>query len=120
MFADTLTITINSVAKTLQRIKDNDAMSSYRLRESDGEYNLTIRQSSYTKKGSVVPIERHAVELTHTLYPVSPATIGIVRKQYTVLENEARDATAAVQKFSSGAAAFINDANALKLINGEN
>ena len=120
MFAATISITINSVAKVLQRIKDNEGSSSYRLRETDGEYNLTIRQSSYLKKGAVMNTERHAVELVHTLYPVAPATVPIIRKQYMVLENEVRDTTAAVQKFSSGFAAFLTDAVALQLINGEN
>lgn len=120
MFADTITITINSVAKNLQRIVDNEGSSKYRLREADGEYNLIIRQSTYRRKGAVMNTERHALELTHTLYPVAPATEPIIRKQYTVLENEIRDTTASVQKFSSGFAAFLTDAIALKLINGEN
>lgn len=120
MFADTITITINSVAKVLQRINDDAGSSRYRLREADGEFNLTLRQSSFKAKDRMnVTVERHSMDLTHTIYPVAPATKQTVRHYYQVLENEVQDTTAAVQNFGVGSAAFFTAGNVLKLINGE-
>lgn len=120
MFSDTLTITINAQAKILVRINQDNYSSEYFLRETDGEFRLRIRNTKYVDKtrGSI-SVDRHNVELTHTVYPVAPATLNTIRKTYTVFENQTGDALVNSSKFVVGAIGFLTEANVLKMLNLE-
>jgi hypothetical protein len=120
MFADTLTVTINAVAKNLVRINQDGYSSEYFLRETLGEFRLKLRNSSYTDKTRTgKKIDRHNVELTHTIYPVAPATLSTIRKVYTVFEFDQGDDLALSAKTVAGHSAFVTEANATKLLNWE-
>lgn len=114
----TLTVTINAVAKVLTRIADDGYSSEYLLRGTLDEFRLKIRHSSYTdaKRGGKV-VDRHNVELTHTVYPVSPATISTVRKAYIICENDSTDGLTEPLNFDNGFIAFLTSANVTDLIN---
>lgn len=119
-FPDSITITINAVAKTLIRIKDDGYSSEYRLRNANvDEYRMFIRNTSYSDKLTKVQYDRHAVELQHTVFAVAPAVIPTVRKVYTVLENQAVDTIVDPVKFAAGLVAFLTEANLTKLVNFE-
>lgn len=120
MFSDTITLTINSVAKVLTRVNQDRYSSEYRLRETDGHFLLRIRNTSYTDKsrGAVV-VDRHNVEVIHALYPVSPALVGVQRKAYFVLENDQGDALTNALNFDLGSLGFGTSANITKLLNWE-
>lgn len=119
MFSDTITVTINSVAKNLVRINQDGYSSEYLLKETDGEFRLRLRNTSYTDKARSVKVDRHNVELVHTVYPVPPATRPTVRKSYIVFENDNGDLLANAMYFVSGEVAFLTDANITKLLNWE-
>jgi len=119
MFADTITITINSVAKVLNRINQDGYASEYYLKTSTDDFRLRLRNSSYNDKSRGVKVDRHNVELIHTIYPVAPATLSTVKKYYSILENDATDSTTDVSKFAAGVSAFQTEANFLKLLNWE-
>lgn len=121
MFSDTLTVTINAIAKTLNRINQDKYSSEYFLRETAGEYRLRIRNTSYVDKTRPVPIsvDRHNVELTHTIYPVSPAVNSTVRKAYVVCENDRGDTIVDPVEHWTGVMAFLTEANLTKLANFE-
>lgn len=114
----TLTVTVNSVAKVLTRINDDGYTSEYLLRGTLDEYRLKIRHSSYvdSKRGGRV-VDRHNVEFTQTVYPVSPATISTVRKAYVVLENDNVDGVTDPLNHDNGFLAFLTSANVTDLIN---
>jgi len=119
MFSDTVTITVNSVAKVLTRINQDKYSSEYLLRETDGDYKLRLRHTSYTDKnrpGKV--IDRHNVEFVQTVYATSSAA-KIERKAYVVLENENSDGVTAPLNFDLGFTAFFSSANITKLLNWE-
>jgi hypothetical protein len=119
-FPDTITFTINAVAKTLTRVKDDGYSSEYRLRNANVEDFLsTIRNSSYTDKVTGRKVDRHSVELVHTVYAVAPATIPTIRKSYFVLENQAVDTIVDPAKFAVGLVGFLTEANITKLVNFE-
>lgn len=121
-FADTITITVNSVAKVLTRVNSGqDYASEYRLRGTADEYRLRIRHSTYLDKVNRpgVTINRHNVELIHTVYPVAPSTIPVIRKSYAVLEEAATDDTTAANQFDVGFVGFLTSANITKLLNYE-
>jgi hypothetical protein len=114
----TLTVTVNSVAKVLTRIADDGYTSEYLLRGTLDEYRLKIRHSNYTdsKRGGR-SVDRHNVELQHTVYPVSPSTISTIRKAYIVLENDSTDGLTDPLNFDNGFIAFLTSGNVTDLIN---
>lgn len=91
MFADPYVVTINSVAKNLVRINQDKYSSEYLLREALGEYRISFRNSTRFDKRLGVNLDRHNVELIHTIYPVAPAVTGFTRKTYLVIENQQGD-----------------------------
>jgi 3-hydroxy-3-methylglutaryl CoA synthase len=119
MFSDTITITINAVAKILNRINQDGYSSEYFLRETTGEFRLKLRNSSYVDKTRGANIDRHSVELTQTVYAVAPATLTTVKKAYAVIENQQADPIVDNAKFGAGFAGFLTEANITKLLNFE-
>lgn len=120
MFSDTITITINAVAKILTRVNQDGYSSEYLLRESTGSFRLKLRNSSYKDKTrSNVSVDRHNIELVETVYAVAPATIPTVRKYYAVLENDTTDSVVSSAKFGVGVVGFQTEANLTKLLNWE-
>lgn len=117
-FADTITITINSVAKTLTRINQDGYSSEYFLRGSTDEFRLKIRNSSYVSKTSGKTVDRHNVEFTQVVYATSTVP-QINRKAYAVLENERNDGVTDPLNFDLGYIAFFTSANITKLLNYE-
>lgn len=119
MFADTITITINAVAKVLNRINQDGYSSEYFLRGSADEFRLKIRNTNYINKATGKVTDRHNVELIQTVYPVAPATVPVVRKAYTVLENERPDGVTDPLNFDLGFVGWFTSANITKLLNLE-
>lgn len=119
MFDNTLTITINSVAKTLNRINQDKYSSEYFLREATGEYRLRIRNTSYVDKTRKLPIDRHNLELIHTLYPTSELQRSAVAKFYAVFELDQGADIAANTHFVVGGVGFLTGTNVTKMANWE-
>lgn len=120
MFADPAVVTINGVARSLIRIRQDNYSSEYLLRTSTEEWRMHIRNTSYTdrRRGGLV-IDRHNVELVHTVFPVAPSTTSCIRKAYAVIENQQGDDLTASMKAASGLFAFLTEANITKLQNLE-
>lgn len=119
MFADTITVTINAVAKVLTRINQDGYSSEYFLKGTTDSFRLKLRNSQYTDKSRGVLVDRHNIELVHTTFPVAPATLSTVRKYYSILENDSTDVTADIGKFAAGITGFQTEANFVKLLNWE-
>ena len=120
MFTDTLTVTINAVAKVLNRINQDGYGSEYFLREATGTFTLKLRNSSYKDKTrGGVTVDRHNIELVHVVFPVAPATVNTIRKYYSVLENDLTDDIVSQAKFAAGISGFQTEANFTKLLNKE-
>lgn len=120
MFSDTITITINSVAKVLTRVNQDGYSSEYLLRGSLDEFRMRIRNTTYVDKTrGNRQVDRHACELIHTVYPVAPATIGTVRKSYQVIENDRVDGISEPLNFVLGFVAFFTNTNVTKMLNWE-
>jgi hypothetical protein len=122
MFADPQTLTVNSVAKALVRINQDQYSSEYLLRSTTNEFRLKIRNSSYLEKARKVMIDRHNVEFTETVFPVAPATLSTVRKTYIVMENQQGDTLADPTYDAAALFAWLTastNANITKLMNFE-
>lgn len=119
MFADTITITINSVAKVLNRVADDGYTSEYLLRSAIEEFRLKIRHSTYNAKDrNNVKVDRHSAELQQRFFRAAPE-VDIVRKSYLVIENDSKDGVTDPLNFTLGFVAFFNGANTTKLVNWE-
>jgi hypothetical protein len=117
-FPATITITIDSEAKVLNRIRSDDYSSEYRLRNANVDhFAMFIRNTSYTDKVTKRLVDRHSVELVHTILPVAPSEVSTVRKVYTVLENQQVDTIVGPVKFAVGYAGFLTEANFTSLVN---
>ncbi len=77
MLANTLTLTVNSVAKVLTRINQDNYGSEYRLLSATERYVLKIRNS--TQKSGGVSFDAHNVLVEHTVF----ATATDVEKKMT-------------------------------------
>jgi hypothetical protein len=121
MFADTVTITINSVARTFTKVNQDGYTSEWFLRETSSEYVMKIRHSSYLAKDrNNVRVDRHNVEVVQTVFPVAPATVPTVRKTYSVFEVQSGDDLAVAKPIIIGVLEFTsNSANMTKLLNKE-
>lgn len=120
--ADPAVVTINSVAKSLNRINQDGYSSEYLLRSATNEYRLNVRNTSRTDRQRGVTIDRHNVELVETVFPVAPSTTSIVRKVYVVIENQQGDTLTDPVNVTLGLLAFLSassGANVTKMMNQE-
>ena len=121
MFLDPMTLTINGDPADLNRINQDGYSSEYLLRNETDEYRLTVRNTTYSPKGNkAVIVERHNVQLIHTVFPVAPETRSTVSKAYFVIESDQGKSPVAVHNVVSALAAFVGDpANVTKLLKFE-
>jgi len=82
MLANTLTLTINSVAKVLTRINQDNYGSEYRLITATERIILKIRHSSTTSKGAT--FDQHNVVVEQTLIPAAPALPSVMTVSTTL------------------------------------
>lgn len=82
MLANTLTLTINSVAKVLTRVNQDNYGSEYRLVSASERIILKIRNSTQTVKGVV--FDSHNVMVEWTKIPASPATPTVLTASTTL------------------------------------
>jgi hypothetical protein len=82
-FGATLTLTVNAVAKVLNRINNDNFGSVYLLKEATQEFRVNIRHSSSLQKSTGLTIDYHNLEVIQTVYGTSPAP-DTVYKAYTV------------------------------------
>lgn len=117
MLGDTITITVNAVAKALKKINQDSYSSEYLLREVDGEYRLKVRHS--TDKGTIRGeiMDRHNVELSRTVFGTSPDD-GYTVIVSSTLRNPQRVAGVEVDQISDGLADFVK-ANGVLLVGWE-
>lgn len=79
MFANTLTITINAVARVLTRVNQDNFGSTYYLKDGTQQFTLKFRNSTEPSDG-VEPVERHNMYFEHVVY----ATPTTTEKKYTM------------------------------------
>lgn len=85
-FGSTITVTINAVAKVLPKINQDNFGSTYKLFETTGSLELTIRHSKESPQKNGKVFDRHNLQLTQVIYatPTVPETTKIA---YAVLRN---------------------------------
>lgn len=105
-FGSTLTVTVNAVAKVLNRINQDNYGSTYALFGSLDEYSVNIRHSKVKRKG--IEFDRHNVELVHLVY-ATPTVPEIERRSYIILENRKNDSKTEVGYFTAGFVDYLDN-----------
>lgn len=74
-FGATITITVNAVAKVLNRVNQDNYGSEYKLATSTDSWKLLIRHSTDSVDSDGVTMERHNMYLEHITFPTSTTPI---------------------------------------------
>lgn len=113
-FPDTITLTVNGVAKVLTKtVSGDDFTTNYRLREATQAFTLAIRHKEVnTSRGK---IGRHAMEATQTVFATA-TTSEIFRKAYIVIEEGTSDDIATSFYLDKALVALCTDANIQKML----
>lgn len=118
MLGDTLTFTVNAVAKVVKKINQDSFTAEYLLRETTQEFRVKVRHSKEKALVSGLPMDRHNVELTQTIYPSVTYPTGLVRQAYIVIRNANNDSATEVD-YLSDALADWTKTNAPALVGWE-
>lgn len=119
MFSDPLGVTVNGAAKNLVRINQDGYSSEYQLASATDRIGLVIRNTSRNDKARGVKVLRHNIELTQTVFPVSPSTRSFVRKSYFVFENEEGDSLLDPRYIATALSGLLTTGTLDKLLNSE-
>lgn len=107
-FGATLTVTVNSVAKVLNRINQDNYGSEYLLRSSSDEYRVKIRHSKESPNAKTgIAFDRHNVEITHTVFAAGDNP-EIVRQAYVVIRNNYADSVTDVGYLVAGFVDYLD------------
>jgi hypothetical protein len=116
MLANTLTLTINSVAKVLTRINQDNYGSEYRLVAASERIVLKIRHSKSSSGGA--QFDQHNVLVEWTKIPASPATPTVMTVSTTLRGQFGTDPVEL--DYLSDALGVLVAANAASIVQGDN
>jgi len=116
MLANTLTVTIDSVAKVLVRVNQDQFSSQYQLKTALESLVLKVRNTTEKQSGFVY--DRHNVELSYLIY----ATVDDSEKHYVVSQTFKNRSVggdpAYLAKCVAGLATLVN-AQSTSIVGGE-
>lgn len=75
MFPSTITLTVNTVDKVLNRVNQDNYGSEYRFQSSTESYNLKIRHSEDSPDKDGLIMHRHNVFVEHIVFPTPTTAI---------------------------------------------
>lgn len=108
-FGATATITINAVAKVLNRINQDNYGSEYFLRSTTDAYRMKVRHSKEAIQADGRRFDRHNVEIVHTVFAVGAVPEVIRSTSFTIRVFENDDLTLAGY-LVAGAVDYVDNA----------
>lgn len=119
-FPATITLTVNAVAKVLDRVNDGNYASEYLLVNATEQYKLLIRHTVEPKDSNGLVFKRHNVFLEHIVFPT--ATTLIKKRTVTVtLRNDQYDEPSNVSDIAKALNVWMAaSTNTLDLAKGSN
>jgi len=94
-------------AKSLNKINQDAYGSEYYLREATQEFRVKIRHSTESPRADGVILERHAFEISHTVFGTSGAA-DTFRQAYVILRNSKKDDATEVAKVGSALSYYMD------------
>lgn len=108
--ANPLVITLGGsggTAKSLPKINQDSYGSEYYLREATQEFRVKIRHTREAVREGALPLERHNLEITQTVFGTSGAP-DTVRQAYVVLRNSKGDTLADIQNVGAALSYYMD------------
>nr|UJQ85276.1 MAG: hypothetical protein 2 [Leviviridae sp.] len=81
MFPATITLTVNTVAKVLNRVNQDNYGSEYQHNGATESFNLKIRHTNDSRDGDGIIMKRHNIFVEHVVYPTP--TTALQKSTYT-------------------------------------
>lgn len=106
-FGATLTVSVNAVNKVLNRINQDNYGSEYFLRTATDSYRAKIRHAKESPAADGTKLDRHNVELVHTIFGTSGAK-DTVRTAYIVLRVPENDDLTTLGYFVAGFVDYLD------------
>lgn len=117
MLANTLTLTVNSVAKVLTRMNQDNYGSEYRLVSDTEKYTLKIRHQFGQKASGGRVFDTHNVVVEHVVF-ATPTTLAKTMTVSTTLRGEVGTLPANLDSLSDALGVLVA-AQAAALVQGE-
>nr|UJQ85144.1 MAG: putative coat protein [Leviviridae sp.] len=120
MLGDTITITLGGsggTARVCNKINQDNYSAEYLNRNSTDEIRVKVRHSKESNLLNGLPVERHNMEITQTVFPAVVGDPSVTRQWYFVARCNPDD-TVADQVDVGEALAFFMDATNLPKIVG--
>lgn len=102
-FGSSITVTVDGVAKVLQRTGNGPGQSQFLLRETGVEWLLTIAHSKESGvAGDGYPIERHMIRFKKTILAVPGTSPEKITESYFILRSQRSADLVADEKIDHG------------------
>lgn len=121
MYGDSITINLGGsggTARVLNKINQDNYSAEYLDRISTDEVRMRVRHSKESAKGDALPLDRHNVVVTQTVFATSTDP-EYVREFYFVFRASPSDTEADVIDVAEGLAEWTVNANLVKLLGWE-
>lgn len=105
---NTITVTIDTVEKTLTRINQDNFSSIYYLHEATQEFTVNIRHTQEALQSDGTRFDRHNVEIIQNVFPTESVP-GQTRVAYSVFRNKRGDSYTAVAATFVSLSDFLSD-----------
>ncbi len=120
MFANTITLTINAVAKVLNRVNQDNYGSEYALASATESIVLKIRHSTDSVDGDGLIMKRHNVFVEHIVFPTPTAAMQKFTATVTLRHGRYDDPTKSADLIKAVSAWVSSTTVAAQLAAGEN
>lgn len=114
--ANPLVIAYDAGNISLNRINQDAYGSEYYFRDSTQDFRVKIRHSTEKVGADNVVMERHNVELTHTVFSTTAGVPDVTEQIYFVLRNPKSRAAATVAKLGDMLTAFATNVHYQDLV----
>lgn len=116
-FANPLVLTVNAVAKNLDKINQDNYGSEYYLRETTQDWRVKIRHSEDKAVTGTGKVHRANITFTQTVFAVAPATVDNVRSVSITVTSGKADTAVDVGYVGAALSALMVQAKYQDLVN---
>jgi hypothetical protein len=122
MLGDTITVTLGGsggTARVCNKINQDNFTAEYLNRGTGDEVRVKVRHSRENPKADGRRLDRHNVEITHTVYAVADTSPEYTRVTSTTIRNYPDDDSADVSDLAEASSYLLDETLILKLVGWE-
>lgn len=114
MLGETISITLNGVSTTLNRIREQDYSAEYFARTATFEMTMRVRHQREAVKANQPAFERHHVDLTYVVYDAING--DKTYQSYTVIRLQKGASPDTAEHTAAALCGFLSAANVDKIV----